>query len=288
MSCRYVIVILWLVATNAIAGNVFKCQNAKGKPIFTDNIRHCKQAGAVNERSMAEVAVTPTNVHSQYGRSVSEEYFNYSFRAYEKLTGYRIHIIAEKALIDHQPALVAKAAQKLEKTILAAKARFPVHVSKTFSGVRFYIFSGDEARTGGRKGGQWYFRKGNNTSARFDDSIVVRSAKDYLRYSDKYALQVAVHELSHAYYHYNGHRIYRAIRDVFLQAKKNRLYLNVELSNGYRLKQAYALTNQHEYFAELAKIYHVGNYYYPYNAADLKQYDPAGYAAIRRAFLYGL
>jgi len=45
-------------------------------------------------------------------------------------------------------------------------------------------------------------------------------------------------------------------------------------------QQAYAAQNHLEYFAELSCAYFVGCNYAPFNRAELKEYDPAGFALI--------
>lgn len=76
------------------------------------------------------------------------------------------------------------------------------------------------------------------------------------------------------------------VKDAFDNSVKEKLYKNVESKKGYTIKKAYALTNDREYFAELAKIYYLNNHYYPYSAIELKQYDPQGYELIQRSFIY--
>ncbi len=266
------------------ATEIFKCVDAKGKLLFTDNRRLCAETG---QAPAASVDARLRNIHSQYGETVSEEYYNYAYRAYEAVPGYSLRIIAEKKLIDTQPEMLAKAIQKLEKAVTTALAAFPMAVRPEFDGVRYYLFSGEESRSGGRKGGQWYFRKNNRTSPRFDDSIVVRSAQDYLyNYSDEQAALTAVHELSHAYYYYHRRRLYSTVKDAYNNARDRKLYLNVENKSGRRIAVAYAMTNQREYFAEMSKIYFIGNYHYPFSKHELHKHDVEGFRMVQKAFLF--
>ncbi|MGP0068554.1 MAG: hypothetical protein ACLQGP_33765 [Isosphaeraceae bacterium] len=48
------------------------------------------------------------------------------------------------------------------------------------------------------------------------------------------------------------------------------------------LERAYAITNQLEYFAELSCMYFVQCNSKPSDRAQLKDYDPVGYAMIRK------
>lgn len=278
------LVILLQAASPVMATEIFKCLDQKGKLLFTDNRRLCKETG---QTPAASVDARVRNLHSQYGGVVSEEYYNYAFRAYEVVPGSRLRIIAEKKLIDTQPEMLRKAIEKLERAVATALAAFPSQVRPQFDGVRYYLFSGEESRSGGRKGGQWYFRKNNATSPRFDDSIVIRSAQDYLHsYTDEQAAQTAVHELSHAYYYYHRPRLYYMVKDAYDNARSNKLYLNVERKNGGPIPEAYALTNQREYFAEIAKTYFLGNYHYPFSKLELHKHDIEGFRMVQKAFLF--
>ncbi|WP_299775597.1 hypothetical protein [uncultured Pseudoteredinibacter sp.] len=276
---------LSLYSVNIYGQQIFSCIGKSGKKIYTDKRHLCKSSGEKAQDVIQHVELAEPNLHSKYGATISKEYRNYAFRSYEPLTGYNINIIAEKRLTTEHPELLQKAAVKLEKAVRRAFKAFPSSILGEFSDVKFYLFTGDEARTGGRHGGQWYFREGNRFSRRFDDSVVVRSVKDYIKYKSLTAAQFAVHELSHAYYSYHWKRLYRPAKKAFENAKNKKLYENVEHKSGRLVTKAYARENSHEYFAELATTYFLSNSYYPFNARDLATYDPEGYEMIENAFL---
>ncbi len=225
------------------------------------------------------------NIHSQFGSVVSEEFYNYAFREYLPIEGYSIPIIAEKKLLDTAPKTLSKAATKLSSNIDKACKIFTQSICVQFDQVNYFLFTGNESRTGGRHGGQWYFPKNNSTSPKFDHSIVIRSAYEYLTYPDELALMFAIHELSHAYYYLHYNRIYKMNMNAYQNALKKNLYTNVRNSYGKNMARAYALKNEREYFAELAKIYWFHNDYFPYTGKDLRLYDPEGYLMISRAFV---
>jgi len=276
-----------LLNSPVVGSEILSCTDSKGNVTFTDDRRNCVSLKSDKNSKVDKVALKNLNTHSIYGETVSEEYRNYSFRSYEEIDGYNIRIIAEKKLVLEDPGTLNSAAKQLEKAVARAISSFPARVRHEFRGVRYYLFTGAESRVGARRGGQWYFRKGNNASARFDDSIVIRSAKDYIeRYSAERAAQTAAHELSHAYYRYHRKRIYWSVNKAFKNAKSKKLYTNVKHKNGRTIKKAYAMTNQVEYFAEISKIFIIGGPHFPFNISDLKQYDPVGYKVVKDA--YGL
>jgi hypothetical protein len=286
MKTSYILIFVFLLKLNYAQAEVFRCFNSSGHPIFTDDKIKCgSYEGNKKTDDIEQLEVKNHNLHSQFGSLVSEEYHNYAFREYLPIHGYSIPIIAEKKLIDTEPKILSRAARKLSSNIEKACKIFTKSICIQFNQINYFLFTGNESRTGGRHGGQWYFRKGNSTSKKFDNSIVIRSAYDYLRYSDDDALMTAIHELSHAYYHLHYSRLYKTNRDAYQNALKKNLYTNVKNNRGGNTAKAYALKNEREYFAELAKIYWLHNDYFPFTGKDLRLYDPQGYLMISKAFI---
>jgi hypothetical protein len=99
----------------------------------------------------------------------------------------------------------------------------------------------------------------------------------------------ALHELAHAY-HFRFLPLNFDNPDVlaaYQQAKKSGKYKSVERQDAAGKKsmdQAYALTNQQEYFAELTEAYFSKNDFYPYNNKELKDYDPVGYEMLAKVW----
>ncbi len=92
---------------------------------------------------------------------------------------------------------------------------------------------------------------------------------------------VVLHELAHAYHDsqfgYDGPEI----KKVYKQAMEKGLYDEVLLYTGKRVRH-YGATNQMEYFAEATEAYFGVNDFYPFVRAELKEYDPAGYALLEK------
>jgi dipeptidyl-peptidase-4 len=87
---------------------------------------------------------------------------------------------------------------------------------------------------------------------------------------------VVLHELAHAYHDevlgFDDPRIIAAYK----QAMDKGLYDKVLTYTG-REVQAYAATNEKEYFAEATEAYFYRNDFYPFLGAELKRHDPVGY-----------
>jgi len=274
-----------LFFSGAITANqILQCADKNGRKIFTDDPRICARTGEPD--SAAAVELASLNVHSQYGETISEEYRTYSFLTYSPVPGYSIRIMAEDALMEEAPEVLKKASKKLEGTMAEAVRLYPQKIRGEFAQITYFLFVGKEASSGGRRGGQWYFRQGNTVSQRFDDSIVVRSAARYVKTSHTSAVATGVHELAHAYYHYHRSMFARKTWAAYQNAKHAGLYRNIKSKTGYPIAKAYALKNEREYFAELSKTYLYRSSTFPFTRQELELYDPMGYQLMRE--IYGL
>gem|GEM_PF-1195064 len=264
----------------SFADSVVRCKDAKGKVQYTDDRRQCAP-----DAQAQDVRVELQNTHSKYGSVISRDYYSYPFRAHKELQGYGIELMVEQALLDSDRALTDAAAKRLAHFHSLALKLFPPRHRESFSGVRYYIYAGDEYKDQSLVRGLWYFRTGNSISPRWDDSIVVRSASYYMSISDRRALAVAVHELAHGFYFYHYKRISPKAKHAFQLAQSSNLYKNITSYSGKNIEKAYALTNEREYFAELSVMLLDENARYPFSSIELSVYDPAGYALVRNAWL---
>ncbi|BFM12463.1 hypothetical protein R50072_26160 [Simiduia litorea] len=271
---------LFFLATPLAAETVLQCKSPSGKPIFTDDPRKCGKA------TVTQHTVELKNTHNQYGALESKEYFNYANRAHTRLEGYAITIIVESELLATQPELTQKAAERLNQKVMQALAILPSQHRNLFKNIRYYIFSGAGSSYGGKDSGLWYFAKNNRISKRFDDSIVVNSATNFVKMSDKSALAVIIHELAHGFHRYNWRRLAKLSQQSYQQAKQQKLYTNLQSDSGRLIEQAYALKNHREYFAELSAKFFSEHYYPPFNRRGLKSYDPRGYRLMETAWLH--
>lgn len=89
-----------------------------------------------------------------------------------------------------------------------------------------------------------------------------------------------LHELAHFYHHAVLGDDNAVIRRALAQARVAHLYESVAHYDGTMVR-AYALENEHEYFAELTEAYFGRNDFYPFIRAELETYDPAGFAMMK-------
>ncbi len=275
----------------SVSAEIFRCVNSGGKIQFTDNpALHCEQDTSPSEiggktTQVEEIEVEIQNLHSQFGTHVSEDYYTYSQKKYTSLPGFNLSLFVEKALLDDNPELTQKAAQKLANSLKKAKSFYPSFITAQFSDINYFIFRGENSSSGGRKGGQWYFRRGNRISKRFDHSIVIRSAQDYVNRKETLSVATAIHELAHAYYYLHRKQLLQPTRNAYHNALTQKLYQNVKTPKGNNIKKAYAMTNEREYFAEMAVLYFYTKYHQPFNKKGLKSYDPTGYQLMQQSFI---
>ena len=90
---------------------------------------------------------------------------------------------------------------------------------------------------------------------------------------------MVMHELAHAYH-------FRSLPQGENNADANAAYEDAVASHRYEAvlrsggttERAYALTNRMEYFAETTEAYFGQNDFYPFVRAELRAFDPKGYA----------
>jgi len=112
-------------------------------------------------------------------------------------------------------------------------------------------------------------------------SVQICHAENYLLWRQHQ--MVMLHELCHAYHFIIGYDR-QDVTDAYEAAKEAGLYEKVGyvLAKKGPLKRAYALTNPHEYFAEISEAYLGRNDYFPFIREDLKKYDANGYELVER------
>jgi len=117
-------------------------------------------------------------------------------------------------------------------------------------------------------------------------TVEICNADDFLLWRAEQPLMV-LHEMAHAYHCAIGFD--RAdVREAHAAAAKAGRFERVRhaLLAPDQTQRAYALTNQHEYFAELSEAWFGRNDLEPFTRAELTAFDPAGAALVER--LWGM
>ena len=92
-----------------------------------------------------------------------------------------------------------------------------------------------------------------------------------------------LHEMAHAYQDRRPDHD-AAIHAAFVHAQAAGLYRQVTHLHRPELVQAYALSNEREYFAELSEAYFGMNDFFPYDRDELRAYDPVGLSMLEEVW----
>ena len=189
------------------------------------------------------------------------------------------------------PVLAQKAATKLGNRLEHLLALLPPTSRATLQALPVYLLYGPKATAGGYDNGAQYFKSNEpdfypTLDERWRNCLVVYCAATYDWLNELWSLKVLCHELAHAWQFQRYGERQADLQAAFANARELGLYRNVTDEDGKVLPQAYAMTNDLEYFAELSCMYFVGCNYAPHNREELRAYDPTGYALVEK--LWGL
>ena len=114
------------------------------------------------------------------------------------------------------------------------------------------------------------------------ESIQLANSADYLSWT---AIQPAIvlHELSHAWHHQVLGYDDPQIADAYAQAMASGRYDDVAYAGG-GTAEAYATTDDREYFAELTEAWFWENDFYPFVREELLTFDPLGAEVIEASW----
>ncbi|MEM9001355.1 MAG: hypothetical protein AAGB24_13915 [Bacteroidota bacterium] len=122
------------------------------------------------------------------------------------------------------------------------------------------------------------------------EAIEISNIQNFINWTNKNQPFLVLHELAHGYHHAMSANSEKraAITEAYQNAISSELYKNVsyDLGNGNysTAYEAYALTSEGEYFAELTEALFGQNDYFPFNKQDLENYDSEGFKALKMAW----
>ena len=112
--------------------------------------------------------------------------------------------------------------------------------------------------------------------------VEIGNAKRFLEWSPKQPMMI-LHELAHAYHDQVLGFSDKSIHAAYEQAKTDGRYESVRRNNG-KTERAYALTDDHEYFAEASEAFFGTNDFYPFVREELKAHDPELYRILEEVW----
>lgn len=209
-------------------------------------------------------------------------------RGYTRLAGeFNIQYETEMAVTD--PKLTEASTRKLTATLREVIDTLPPHTRAEFRNTTYFLMWGVKSPYGGLKSGMRYVTRGSNNplyDPRWQGGIIVYSAENFLFLDALWSKKALTHEMAHAWHLLNRKPKDPAILGPWDNAVSNGLYRDVRDYKGATIADAYARTNQLEYFAELSAAYFVGINYMPFDRKGLRNYDPTGYQMVET--LWGL
>lgn len=120
------------------------------------------------------------------------------------------------------------------------------------------------------------------------ESVELSNAVNFRNWSRQNQPWMVLHELAHAYHHqvlgYNHAGIsasYARARDAGILAS---VPYRFDFSQPSIMQQAYALTNDTEWFSEMTEAYFGENDYFPFVRSDLQTFDPTAYSVLQAAW----
>jgi len=102
--------------------------------------------------------------------------------------------------------------------------------------------------------------------------VEIGNAKKFIEWSPKQPMMI-LHELAHAYHDQVLGFDDESIHAAYERARTSGRYESVRRNNG-KTERAYALTDEHEYFAEASEAFFGTNDFYPFVREELKAHDP--------------
>ena len=116
--------------------------------------------------------------------------------------------------------------------------------------------------------------------------VEICNMEDFLAWRAEQPL-MTLHELAHAYHAMIGFDR-PDVAAAYSAARTLGQYRGVEyaLAGPHERRDAYALTNEREYFAELSEAYFGRNDFFPFTRDDLRRYDVGGFTVVQS--LWGL
>jgi hypothetical protein len=180
-----------------------------------------------------------------------------------------------------EPELERAFARVLAEQI-ATLARLPAAARALIAPVEIFVSSGTHRAFGAQHHPSAAWLASHGYPAAFARNVEICNWREFTTLVQEQPFCL-LHEMAHAYQDRRP-QIDAAIHTAFIHAQSSALYQAVTHLHRPGLVQAYALSNEHEYFAELSEAYFGVNDFFPYDRDELRAYDPDGFSMIELAW----
>jgi len=197
---------------------------------------------------------------------------------HEILVGYRVRIHSRVSNED------AKRAKKhLEERLKITQKAAPKIFSALREKVTFWITDSKSQTAAATYHPSAKWLTDNKMDPAMAKGIEIVSISSFVEWAkDGDQPMMVLHELTHAYHDQVLGENNKTLSNAYRKAVESGKYEKVDYraKNGEKLR-AYALTDEREYFAELAEAYFGRNDYFPFDRNDLSGFDSMGFQAVK-------
>ena len=188
-------------------------------------------------------------------------------------------VVVDRQLSDANTRLANRALTQLERDLDRIAAALPAEAVTALRVVPIWI----GMDSGSPRAAEYHWPGAIGANAGKSGAVEISRAREYLEMVAIEQPSMVLHELAHAYHERVLGADYGPIRNAFEAARRSGAYDLVKHVGG-GTDRAYAMTDEREYFAELTEAYFGRNDFQPFDRAELKQHDPAGYFMVERAW----
>lgn len=194
--------------------------------------------------------------------------------AIERIEGWNVYF--HRRLLDGDPELAERVRTEMTRQLAAIVAALPADKVEQLRRTKIWVerFHPKFPCACYHPSVDWLRENGFNPDK--VDSVDISNPEHFVDWSKKQPWMI-LHELAHAYHDQILKHGHRSVRKAYEQAKSSGKFEKIRHVNGNAVRH-YALNNDEEYFAETTEAYFGKNDFYPFNRAELKEFDPDGYA----------
>ncbi len=175
------------------------------------------------------------------------------------------------------------AKERLTQNLKDIKKAVPAHALPSLQKVKLWFERESPHNQGAAYHPSEKWLRDNNRNPDYAESIEFGNLTNFVAWQDHNQPWMVMHELAHAYHHQVlRHPAY--IKEAYEAAKAGGKYDSVLLGPKHEKARHYGMNNEMEFFAELTESYFGRNDFQPFVRSEFKDFDPAAYEMIERAW----
>lgn len=198
----------------------------------------------------------------------------------QEVQGWKVRV--NRHLLTDQRELGDQALRLLDRKLLDIKEEVPTPAVAKLQKITIWlgVSDGHAPCAEYHPSREWLVSNGYNPDKA--KCVEIGNASRFLGWSKDQPAMI-LHELCHGYHDQVLGYDYAPIKDAYKAAVTSKRYEAVRRNNG-RTERHYALTDEKEYFAECCEAFFSRNDFYPFERAELEQFDAQAAKVVREAF----